>query len=75
MATLLRMPEVAANATHAMLQAWTRNEGDPRVVRFCMLGLTCGTVVKLIGQSWLERMILRRMDSLRALARLRLTVS
>ncbi len=28
MATLLRMPEVAANATHATLQAWTRQEGD-----------------------------------------------
>jgi hypothetical protein len=52
-----------------------RNEGIPSVVTFCMLGLTCGTVVKLIGQSWLERMMLSRMDSLRAFARLRLTVS
>lgn len=28
MATLLRMPEVAANSTHATLSAWTRQEGD-----------------------------------------------
>jgi pyruvate dehydrogenase E2 component (dihydrolipoamide acetyltransferase) len=36
MATLLRMPEVAANATHAMLQAWTRNEGDPVAIGDCI---------------------------------------
>lgn len=28
MATLLRMPEVAANSTHATLAAWTKKEGD-----------------------------------------------
>ncbi|WP_454732592.1 MULTISPECIES: pyruvate dehydrogenase complex dihydrolipoamide acetyltransferase [Cupriavidus] len=36
MATLLRMPEVAANATHATLQAWTRNEGDAVAVGDCI---------------------------------------
>lgn len=36
MATLLRMPEVAANATHATLQAWTKNEGDPVAVGDCI---------------------------------------
>src|SRR5687768_16994495 len=28
MATLLRMPEVAANATHAVLAAWNKGVGD-----------------------------------------------
>jgi pyruvate dehydrogenase E2 component (dihydrolipoamide acetyltransferase) len=28
MAKILRMPEVAANATHAVLQSWTKREGD-----------------------------------------------
>jgi pyruvate dehydrogenase E2 component (dihydrolipoamide acetyltransferase) len=36
MATLLRMPEVAANATHATLQSWTKNEGDPVAVGDCI---------------------------------------
>jgi len=36
MASLLRMPEVAANATHATLQAWTRNEGDAVAVGDCI---------------------------------------
>ncbi|WP_020205443.1 pyruvate dehydrogenase complex dihydrolipoamide acetyltransferase [Cupriavidus sp. WS] len=36
MATLLRMPEVAANATHATLQAWARNEGDAVAVGDCI---------------------------------------
>ncbi|MDF3839295.1 pyruvate dehydrogenase complex dihydrolipoamide acetyltransferase [Cupriavidus basilensis] len=36
MATLLRMPEVAANATHATLQAWTLNEGDTVAVGDCI---------------------------------------
>ena len=29
MATILRMPEIAANTTHARLETWTVNEGDP----------------------------------------------
>lgn len=29
MATILRMPEIAANTTHARLETWTANEGDP----------------------------------------------
>lgn len=29
MATILRMPEVAANATHATLVQWTKAEGEP----------------------------------------------
>lgn len=36
MAILLRMPGVAANATHATLQAWTKNEGDPIAVGDCI---------------------------------------
>lgn len=36
MATLLRMPEVAANATHAVLIAWTRKEGDAVAVGDCI---------------------------------------
>ncbi len=28
MATIIRMPEVAANATHATLVSWSKNEGD-----------------------------------------------
>ncbi|MGF6999805.1 pyruvate dehydrogenase complex dihydrolipoamide acetyltransferase [Paraburkholderia sp. GAS32] len=36
MATLLRMPEVAANATHATLQAWTKSEGDPVAIGDCI---------------------------------------
>lgn len=36
MAILLRMPEVAANATHATLQAWTRRPGDTVAVGDCV---------------------------------------
>ena len=36
MAILLRMPEVAANATHATLQAWTREEGETVAVGDCV---------------------------------------
>lgn len=36
MATLLRMPEVAANATSAVLQAWTKKEGDAVVTGDCL---------------------------------------
>jgi pyruvate dehydrogenase E2 component (dihydrolipoamide acetyltransferase) len=36
MQTLFRMPEVAANATHATLQAWTINEGDQIAVGDCV---------------------------------------
>ncbi len=36
MATLLRMPEVAANATHATVVAWTKKEGDAVAVGDCI---------------------------------------
>ena len=36
MATLLRMPEVAANATHATLQGWTKKEGDAVALGDCI---------------------------------------
>ncbi len=36
MATLLRMPEVAANATHATLAAWSKKEGEPIAVGDCL---------------------------------------
>ncbi len=36
MATLLRMPEVAANSTHATLSAWTRQEGDTVAAGDCL---------------------------------------
>ena len=36
MATLLRMPEVAANATHATLAAWSRKEGEPIAAGDCL---------------------------------------
>lgn len=36
MATLLRMPEVAANATHATLAAWTKKEGDTVAMGDCI---------------------------------------
>ena len=36
MATLLRMPEVAANSTHATLAAWTKKDGDSVSVGDCL---------------------------------------
>ncbi len=36
MATLLRMPEVAANATHATLAAWSKKAGEPVAVGDCL---------------------------------------
>ena len=36
MATLLRMPEVAANSTHATLSAWTHQEGDTVAAGDCL---------------------------------------
>ena len=36
MASLLRMPEVAANSTHATLSAWTRQEGDTVAAGDCL---------------------------------------
>jgi len=36
MAILLRMPEVAANATHATLQSWTRQEGEAIAIGDCV---------------------------------------
>ena len=36
MATLLRMPEVAANSTHATLAAWSKKEGDAVAVGDCI---------------------------------------
>jgi pyruvate dehydrogenase E2 component (dihydrolipoamide acetyltransferase) len=36
MATLLRMPEVAANSTHATLAAWSSKEGDAVAVGDCL---------------------------------------
>ena len=36
MATLLRMPEVAANSTHATLSAWMRQEGDTVAAGDCL---------------------------------------
>ncbi len=36
MATLLRMPEVAANATHATLAAWSKKEGEPITAGDCL---------------------------------------
>lgn len=36
MATLLRMPEVAANSTHATLAAWSKREGEPVAVGDCL---------------------------------------
>lgn len=36
MASLLRMPEVAANSTDAILAAWTKNEGDAVALGDCI---------------------------------------
>lgn len=36
MATLLRMPEVAANATHATLAAWSKKKGEPIATGDCL---------------------------------------
>lgn len=36
MATVLRMPEVAANSTHATLAAWSKKEGDSVAVGDCL---------------------------------------
>jgi len=36
MATLLRMPEVAANSTHATLSTWTHQEGDTVAAGDCL---------------------------------------
>ncbi|MGO4812226.1 pyruvate dehydrogenase complex dihydrolipoamide acetyltransferase [Cupriavidus sp. 2MCAB6] len=52
MATLLRMPEVAANATQATLQAWTKNEGDTIAVGDCIAEIeTDKAVVELNADS------------------------
>ena len=36
MASLLRMPEVAANSTEATLAAWTKKEGDAVAAGDCI---------------------------------------
>src|SRR5437762_12792636 len=52
MATLLRMPEVAANATQATLQAWTKNGGDTIAVGDCIAEIeTDKAVVELNADS------------------------
>ncbi|MHA7684228.1 pyruvate dehydrogenase complex dihydrolipoamide acetyltransferase [Cupriavidus sp. PET2-C1] len=52
MATLLRMPEVAANATQATLQAWTKNEGDTIAMGDCIAEIeTDKAVVELNADS------------------------
>lgn len=52
MAFLLRMPEVAANSTHATLQAWTKNEGDQIAVGDCIAEIeTDKAVVELNADS------------------------
>ena len=62
MATLLRMPEVAANATHAVLLAWTRQEGDQIAVGDCIAEIeTDKATVELNAESagTLGRMLVR----------------
>jgi pyruvate dehydrogenase E2 component (dihydrolipoamide acetyltransferase) len=52
MAFLLRMPEVAANATHATLQAWTLEEGGHIAVGDCIAEIeTDKAVVELNAES------------------------
>jgi pyruvate dehydrogenase E2 component (dihydrolipoamide acetyltransferase) len=52
MATLLRMPEVAANATHATLAAWTCKEGDAVAQGDCLAEIeTDKAVVELAAES------------------------
>jgi len=52
MAILLRMPEVAANATHATLQSWTRQEGEAITVGDCVAEIeTDKAVVELNADS------------------------
>jgi pyruvate dehydrogenase E2 component (dihydrolipoamide acetyltransferase) len=52
MPILLRMPEVAANATQATLQAWTKNEGDTIAVGDCIAEIeTDKAVVELNADS------------------------
>ncbi|QBY55583.1 pyruvate dehydrogenase complex dihydrolipoamide acetyltransferase [Cupriavidus oxalaticus] len=62
MAVLLRMPEVAANATHATLQAWTRQEGDKIAVGDCIAEIeTDKAIVELNADTagTLGRMLVR----------------
>ncbi|WP_444633264.1 pyruvate dehydrogenase complex dihydrolipoamide acetyltransferase [Cupriavidus oxalaticus] len=62
MAILLRMPEVAANATHATLQAWTRQEGDKIAVGDCIAEIeTDKAIVELNADTagTLGRMLVR----------------
>ncbi len=52
MATLLRMPEVAANATHAKLAAWNKKEGDAVAVGDCLADLeTDKAVIELSAEA------------------------
>lgn len=52
MATLLRMPEVAANATHATLAAWAKKEGDTVAIGDCIAEIeTDKAVVELSADS------------------------
>ncbi|EON18793.1 dihydrolipoamide acetyltransferase [Cupriavidus sp. GA3-3] len=52
MAVLLRMPEVAANATHATLQAWALNEGEAIAVGDCIAEIeTDKAVVELNAEA------------------------
>jgi len=62
MAILLRMPEVAANATHATLQAWSRQEGDKIAVGDCIAEIeTDKAIVELNADTagTLGRMLVR----------------
>lgn len=52
MATLIRMPEIAANATHAVLIEWTVKEGDTVCVGDCLAEIeTDKAVVELAAES------------------------
>lgn len=52
MATLLRMPEVAANSTHATLAAWSKKEGDAVAVGDCIAEVeTDKAVVEITADS------------------------
>lgn len=52
MATLIRMPEIAANATHAVLIGWSVKEGDTVSVGDCLAEIeTDKAVVELAAES------------------------
>src|ERR1700731_917533 len=68
-------PGVSAAPVATRALGPSRNDGSENEVVLVSDGVTLATTVKLKGESWMARTRVRKMDSLRAFARLRLKVS